>query len=239
MTKDKDYIYERWKDEIISQLNKQIIELNEIQEKRGYFTTFIIFVVCASFLLYLFFIEFLLYEKYVTINTIGFAILFASICFMLILVSQVSSMKGEIKRIIISSSSKNEEYISYNININNNDNYTQENINNIDSDKNKITDIDFKFFYKLYDVQKNTIDKLFDKLSTFSKTWLLVSGGIFSSIIIDILNTKINIFTELLIISCSCILWGYSQDSYGILNYELVKNTKELSLWWIKVISSK
>ena len=50
MTDDRKYIYELWKDEFISQLNKQIIDINEIQEKKGYLTTYIISVVCASVL---------------------------------------------------------------------------------------------------------------------------------------------------------------------------------------------
>ena len=92
---------------------------------------------------------------------------------------------------------------------------------------------------KLYDVNKNTIDKLFDKLGTFSNTWLVVSGGIATSFLIEIFKSEsLSLLSALDLIVCSALLWSIAQDLYGILNYELVKKTKDLAYWWATTVGT-
>lgn len=50
---------------------------------------------------------------------------------------------------------------------------------------------DLKFLSKVYDVNKNTLDKLFGKLKTFSGTWLAVSGGLASAFVVEIFKLQI------------------------------------------------
>jgi hypothetical protein len=88
---------------------------------------------------------------------------------------------------------------------------------------------------KLYDVNKNTIDKLFEKLQTFSNTWLAVSGGIASSLFVEIIKSEtLNSLSAMVLIACSVLVWSLAQDIYGILNYGLVRTTKDLSFWWTR-----
>jgi hypothetical protein len=90
---------------------------------------------------------------------------------------------------------------------------------------------------KLYDVNKNTIDKLFEKLQTFSNTWLAVSGGIASSLFVEIVKSEtLNSLSAMVLIACSVLVWSLAQDLYGILNYGLVRTTKDLSFWWTSTV---
>jgi hypothetical protein len=90
---------------------------------------------------------------------------------------------------------------------------------------------------KLYDVNKNTIDKLFDKLKTFSNTWLAVSGGIASSLFVEIIKSEtLNSVSAMVLIACSILVWSLAQDLYGILNFGLVRTTKDLSFWWTSTV---
>ncbi len=87
---------------------------------------------------------------------------------------------------------------------------------------------------KVYDVRKNTIDKMFEKLGTFSNTWLVLTGGLASSLIVEIFKSSTNeLYPSLAIVVCALLLWDIAQNLYGILNYELMKKTKDLAYWWI------
>lgn len=76
---------------------------------------------------------------------------------------------------------------------------------------------------KIYDVNKNTLDKLFDKLKTFSTTWLAVAGGFGSTVFAEILRVRADLTTALVSILCSALIWSITQNLYGILNYDLAK----------------
>jgi hypothetical protein len=90
---------------------------------------------------------------------------------------------------------------------------------------------------KIFDVRKNTIDKLFDKLGTFSNTWLVVTGGVASSLIVAIFESnKIELYPSIAIIMSALLLWNIAQSLYGILDYELMKKTKDLANWWITLL---
>jgi len=91
---------------------------------------------------------------------------------------------------------------------------------------------------KIFDVRKNTLDKLFDKLDTFSKTWLAVSGGIGSAFIVEIFKQGTASLSTLLIILCAILIWGTAQDLYGILNYKLAVKTKDLELFYLELMFS-
>lgn len=87
---------------------------------------------------------------------------------------------------------------------------------------------------KVFDVRKNTIDKLFEKLGTFSNTWLVVTGGVASSLLVEIFkSSSIELYPSIAIIVSALLLWDIAQNLYGILDYELVKKTKDLAYWWI------
>jgi len=103
-----------------------------------------------------------------------------------------------------------------------------------------IKEVDVKILSKVYDVNKNTIDKLFEKLKTFSHTWLAVSGGIASTLLIEIFKSEsVNVYSALILIICSILVWDIAQNLYGLLNYELLKKTKDLSYWWIATVKSR
>jgi len=90
---------------------------------------------------------------------------------------------------------------------------------------------------KVFDVKKNSLDKLFEKLGTFSNTWLVVTGGVASSLIVEIFKSNsIQLMPSLAILVSALLLWDVAQNLYGILNYELVKKTKDLAYWWLALI---
>ena len=104
----------------------------------------------------------------------------------------------------------------------------------------RIEEVDVKILSKVYDVNKNIIDKLFEKLKTFSNTWLVVSGGIASTLLIEIFKSEgFDVHSALILIICSVLVWDIAQNLYGILNYELLKKTKDLSYWWLAIIRSR
>ena len=90
---------------------------------------------------------------------------------------------------------------------------------------------------KVFDVRKNSVDKLFAKLGTFSNTWLVVTGGVTSSLIVEIFKSNnVQLVPSLVIVVSALLLWDIAQNLYGILNYELVKKTKDLAYWWLTLI---
>jgi hypothetical protein len=96
----------------------------------------------------------------------------------------------------------------------------------------------FSVLTKLYDVHKNALDKLFDKVKLLSTTWLVVSGGFASTSLVDLYKSSyFDWRSNLIILCCSGVLWSTAQDAYGVLNYELAKQVKDLALWWINIIS--
>lgn len=91
-----------------------------------------------------------------------------------------------------------------------------------------------ELYGKIFDVKKNTINKMFDRLKTFSNTWLAVTGGIVATLLITILtSTMIDAYSVLVIVVTALLIFGVSQNLYGWLNYELSKKTKDLAFWWI------
>jgi hypothetical protein len=91
-----------------------------------------------------------------------------------------------------------------------------------------------ELYGKIFDVKKNTIDKMFDRLKTFSNTWLAVTGGVVSTVLISILSsTTIDAYSVLVILVTALLIFDVSQNLYGGLNYELGKKTKDLAFWWI------
>jgi len=91
-----------------------------------------------------------------------------------------------------------------------------------------------ELYGKIFDVKKTTIDKMFDRLKTFSNTWLVVTGGVASTGLINILNsTTIDAYSVLVILVTALLIFDLAQNLYGGLNYELVKKTKDLAFWWI------
>jgi hypothetical protein len=91
-----------------------------------------------------------------------------------------------------------------------------------------------ELYGKIFDVKQNTINKMFGRLKTFSKTWLAVTGGIVSTALISILiSTTIDAYSILVIAVTALLMFDVSQNMYGWLNYELSKKTKDLAFWWI------
>jgi hypothetical protein len=91
-----------------------------------------------------------------------------------------------------------------------------------------------ELYGKIFDVKKNTINKMFDRLKTFSNTWLAVTAGIVSTALITILvSTAIDAYSILIIAVTTLLVFDVSQNLYGWLNYELSKKTKDLAFWWI------
>jgi len=83
-------------------------------------------------------------------------------------------------------------------------------------------------------IQKNVLDKLFEKLKTFSTTWLAVTGTLLTSVIIEsILNQTIfDFFEKGFLISGCLLLWCFTQNAYGIINYSLLLKSNELLRWF-------
>ena len=91
-----------------------------------------------------------------------------------------------------------------------------------------------ELYGKIFDVKNNAINKMFDRLNTFSKTWLAVTGGIVSIVLISILgSTTIDAYSVLFMVITALLVFDVSQNLYGWLNYELSKKTKDLAFWWI------
>jgi hypothetical protein len=87
---------------------------------------------------------------------------------------------------------------------------------------------------KIHDVHKNVIDKFFEQLKTFSNTWLAISGGIASSMFAQILTSgSFEFYLNLIILTCGAFIWSIAQTSYRVLNYNLMKKTKDLALWLV------
>lgn len=135
--------------------------------------------------------------------------------FTTILISQFDSLRREIQSIISGMEDKN-------------------NLFNPSNRARQTNERDLIILNKVYDGHKNTIDKLFEKLKTFSNTWLVVAGGIASTLIIEIFKSgEIDIFSGVSLVACSSLLWSIAQHLYGMLNYELVSKTKELAQWYV------
>ena len=91
-----------------------------------------------------------------------------------------------------------------------------------------------ELYGKIFDVKQNTINKMFDRLKTFSKTWLVVTAGMVSTVLISILvSTTLDAYSILAMVVTALLVFDVSQNLYGWLNYELSKKTKDLAFWWI------
>lgn len=159
-------------------------------------------------------------SRMVTFSIVTFVVEIGTMLFIVILITQFDSLRREIKRIL--PSLKRPDYPF-----------------NPSERSGSTQDREIQIFSKVYDVNKNTIDKLFDKLKTFSNTWLAVSGGVASTLLIEIFTSEtLDYYSALTLITCSAFLWSVAQNLYGILNYELAKKTKDLAYWWIATVSS-
>ena len=185
-------------------------KLDEEQKKSARIMSFLAFSI-ASFLVALTLNSIWIYG----LSTIAFVVEIGTVFFVAILILQFDSLRREIKTIILELGE----------------------FHSIFGDLGRVsptTELEIEVLSKLYDINKNAIDKLFEKLKTFSNTWLVVSGGIASTLLIEILKSQtLEPYFSLMLIACSALLWCIAQDAYGILNYELAKKTKDLSIWWI------
>ncbi len=153
-----------------------------------------------------------------SLSTVAFVVEIGTVFFIFILVLQFDSLRREIKKILPELDEREYPF-------------------NPSARGDRVTELDIKILSKMYDINKNTIDKLFAKLETFSKTWLAVSGGIASTLLIEIFKSEaLDPFSALILITCAAFLWSIAQDLYGILNYKLAKKTKDLAIWWITTI---
>lgn len=156
----------------------------------------------------------------VRVSVVAVVVGFGTLLFMSILVTQFDSLRREIRSILPSIGENRYPF-------------------NPSKRRSSVSEVDVKILSKVYDVNKNTIDKLFEKLKNFSNTWLVVAGGIASTLLIEIFKSEVlDVYSALVLIICSAFLWGLAQDLYGILNYELAKKTKDLAYWWIATVGS-
>jgi hypothetical protein len=193
---------------------KQLVVMREKlekEEKKSVINMSFLISIIASFLIGLTYDSILTFK----LSIMAFVVEIGTVFLIAILVLQFDSLRREIKSIILD----------------------LRQFRNIFGDimrTSPSTELEIKVLSKLYDVSKNTLDKLFEKLKTFSNTWLVVSGGIASTLLIEIFKSQtLDLYSALILMACSAILWCIAQDAYGILNYELAKKTKDLAIWWI------
>ena len=158
--------------------------------------------------------------NYVALSPLALIVEGAAVFLLLILIVQYSSLKGEIEKLTMNL----ERLITYNAIHTNTMEFPMRNR-------------EPELYGKAFDVKKNTIDKLFEKLKTFANTWLVVAGGLVTSILIEVFkSSNIEVYSTLAIIVTAILVWDIAQNCYGILNYELVKKTKDLAFWWIALV---
>lgn len=193
---------------------KQLVVLRgklEEEEKKSVITMSSLVFIVACFLISL------TYSSILTLrlSTVAFVMETGTAFFIAILVLQFDSLRREIKSIVLELSEFRKVFGGL--------------VRTSPS-----SELEIKVLSKVYDVNKNTIDKLFEKLKTFSNTWLVVSGGIASTLLIEVLKSQtIDLYSALILITSAVLLWSIAQDLYGILNYELAKKTKDLAIWWV------
>lgn len=91
-----------------------------------------------------------------------------------------------------------------------------------------------ELYGNIFDVKKTTIDKMFDRLKTFSNTWSAVAAGVVSTgLIATLISATIEAYSILVILITALLIFDIAQNLHGGLNYELVKKTKDLAFWWI------
>jgi hypothetical protein len=177
----------------------------------------IVFIIIATTLAYL---NLSMMMNLITISQLALIVEIGAILLVLILIMQYVSLRGEIAKITMG--------------LENLETYNEIFSNKIEFPTRKQH---VELYGKIFDVKKNTIDKLFDKLKTFSNTWLAVAGGLFSTVLIEIFKSSTIEPYSILVISVTVLLvFDAAQNLYGGLNYELVKKTKDLAFWWIALV---
>jgi hypothetical protein len=218
-------------------LNGIVAEKRELESKRKANRNFglTVFTIIATALAYQ---NVSMMMNLITISQLALTVEIGAILLILILIKQYVSLRGEIDKTTI----KLENLETY-ANI-----YSDKmtlGLENLETAKHIYSNkSDFpigkwhrKLYGKIFDVKKNTIDKLFDKLKTFSNTWLAIAGGLVSTILIEGFKYYTIDFHSVLVISLTALLiWDLAQNLYGSLNYELVKKTKDLAFWWIALV---
>ena len=156
----------------------------------------------------------------ITISPLALVVEIGVIILVLILVAQYVSLRGEMAKITVGLESLGLYYDIYSKKI-----------------EFPMREQHLELYGKIFDLKKNTVDKLFDKLKTFSNTWLVVAGGLVSTVFVEVFKySTIQFYSVLVILAAALLIFDVAQSLYCGLNYELIKKTKDLAFWWIALV---